>query len=109
MALLPLAARWTGFVEKYVLSLLFLKIALDKVSGLRGIAARIAAGPALGPVETAAVIVNLLVFFYSVFFGLGLLLNRRAIRDPERWSEIVVPLVATFLLYAFTGLAPLVP
>lgn len=105
MPLLPVAARWSNFFEKYVLSLLFLKIAYDKATA----APALIQGLQAGPTEFAAVMLNLLVFLYALFFALNLLASRKPVRNPTSWHEIVIPLIATFVLYAFTALAPLVP
>ncbi len=111
MSLLPAAARWTGFLEKYVLSLLFLKIAYDRATGLGSLIGRMHEGYVLSPgsAEFGAVLVSVLTVLFGIFFGLNLLANTNPIQNPTRWREIVIPLVATFLLYAFAGLSPFVP
>lgn len=111
MALLPTAARWAGFLEKYVLSLFFLNIAFGKLVPLRDVWLRQEAGNPVpvGSFEFTAVLLNALTFLFGVFFGLGLLFNRRSLQDPARWREILIPLLATFMLYAFTGLSPYLP
>jgi protein-S-isoprenylcysteine O-methyltransferase Ste14 len=105
------AARWTNFFEKYVLSLIFFKLAFDKVGSVRALFEGTQAGVAIsmGSVQFATVLANVLMLLFSVFFGLNLLLNRKPIGNPRRWREIVIPLVATFILYAFTALAPYAP
>lgn len=110
MQLLPVAARWTGYFEKYVLSIMFLNLALGKVPAVRGVVERLRLGvvPAT-PAHAAADLLSVLTLLFGVFFGLSLLFNRRALQHPQRWREIVVPLVGTFMLYAFTGLSPYVP
>jgi protein-S-isoprenylcysteine O-methyltransferase Ste14 len=110
MQLLPVAARWSGFFEKYVLSLMFLHIALGKVGPVRGIAERVQAGyvPPT-PAHLSADLLSVLTLLFGLFFGLSLLFNRPALQHPQRWREILVPLFATFMLYAFTGLSPYVP
>src|SRR5688572_6133405 len=111
MKLLPVIARWTGYFEKYVLSLLFLYIAYGKISPVRETISRVQAGSLPSPAspEFAAMLLSVLTLLFSLFFGMSLLLNRRAVHHPQRWREIVIPLFATFMLYAFTGLAPFVP
>jgi protein-S-isoprenylcysteine O-methyltransferase Ste14 len=111
MNLLPVAALWTGFFEKYVLSLMFLHLALGRVPALRDLAGRVQAGhvPVPGSPEFSAALLGVLTFLFGLFFGFCLLFNRRALQHPQRWRDIVVPLLATFMLYAFTGLSPYVP
>jgi protein-S-isoprenylcysteine O-methyltransferase Ste14 len=111
MSMLAVAARWTSFLEKYVLSLLFLWIAYGKVGALTSTWQRIQAGQPfdMGSPELAATVLNALTLVYGLFFGFALLFNRRAVRDPSSWREILVPLLATFLLYAMAWLSPYAP
>jgi protein-S-isoprenylcysteine O-methyltransferase Ste14 len=108
-AALQFAARWSGFFEKYVLSAFFLKMAWDRSASLPYFFAAWTGDAAQSATARAALTSSFLGFLFGVFFGLSLLFNRRAVREPQRWSEIVVPLIATFILYAFSGAAPYVP
>jgi len=105
MGILPAVARWTGFIEKYVLSLLFLKIAIDRARPLPGMIESMRGGS----IELAGVTLHVLVLLFGLFFGLNLLAAQKPVRDPASWTEIVIALIATLLFYGFTGLAPYAP
>jgi protein-S-isoprenylcysteine O-methyltransferase Ste14 len=98
-------ARVAIFVERYILSLLFLWFAWRQSDAVRQ-----AMGVWFDGVHLAfAGLVNhLLIFILQLVCGLALLLSKTPGRLPEKWSEITVPLLGTFyyLGYNFAGNIP---
>jgi protein-S-isoprenylcysteine O-methyltransferase Ste14 len=104
MAFLPTLASWTTRLEKYVLPILFVYVAWGQLQALRTpallLAEQRAAGLGAGSLFAISVR-HALILAFALFVALGLLSNRPPIRQPERLTEIVVPLLGTFLNYGF--------
>jgi protein-S-isoprenylcysteine O-methyltransferase Ste14 len=112
MAPVPALARLLTFLEKYVFSFCFLYLwAYPEFEVLRTRLPLYAEQNALGLGSAglfAVTVKHLLLFTFALFVGVGLLLNRAPVRQPERLRDIVVPILGTFFQFTFrlTGAAP---
>lgn len=112
MALVPTLARSLTFLEKYVFSLCFLYFwAYPEFEVLRTRVPLYTEQNALGIGATglfAVTVKHVLLFTFALFVGVGLLLNRAPVRQPERLRDILVPILGTFFQFTFR-LAPAAP
>lgn len=97
----PELARLLLAIEKYGFSLAFLYFAWAALEVLWTepavrwkVATSLEATLKLGP---AFIIKQLLVFTFNAFIGVGLLRNSKPTHYPERYSEVLFPMLGTFL------------
>lgn len=100
--------RFSLWLERYVLSAVFLSYAYAQIGAIRGQLESLPGSPALYTVALPELIKSVLVLLFDAFVGSLLLLSRRPSVPPRNVGDVLVPLVANFfyLAYNLTGVAP---
>jgi len=103
-----LLASLALFLERYLLSLLFLYLAWGQLGPIRTQIGAVMAPGAVMAYALPGLVQHVLVLVFDVQVGVLLLLSRKPAVPPRSVKDVLVPLVANFfyLTYNLIGLAP---